>query len=328
MSIEQLLLSPNEHDFYQAVFQIQRQLSDDKASFHGVGHDSLPNQELIRFKADQHLGFPGQSISKVAIKDKQLSHGTAVDMSVSFMGLTGPSGALPQHYSEMVLARLKLKDTGMKDFYDLFNHRLISLFYRAWEKYRYSASYQLGSDTNIDSFSSVLQYFSGQSSLAKYYAGFHHRASPSAESLATMLREFTQGQVEVAQFQGRWQRLKPEEQTQLGGRCRPEGQYACLGVDASLGKQVWDINSAIKITLSFKSSELAAEFLPGKQKTKWVKALISDYLGKATQFKLQLNATTAQMPTAQLSANGLGLGSGCSLVSRPCQSQKVQTISI
>ena len=64
-------------------------------------------------------------------------------MLVAFLGLTGPSGVLPPHYTAHADARVcAAKDTSLRDLLDMFNHRLISLFYRAWEKYRLPFAYE------------------------------------------------------------------------------------------------------------------------------------------------------------------------------------------
>ena len=56
-------------------------------------------------------------------------------MTMTFMGLTGPSGVLPRHYTDMMM-RQQREGRGadryaLRDWLDLFNHRFISLFFRA-----------------------------------------------------------------------------------------------------------------------------------------------------------------------------------------------------
>jgi type VI secretion system protein ImpH len=99
-----------------------------------VGEDGPPKQEIVRFAAHVSLGFPPSQIYDLLPgKDQD----DAPRMVVAFLGLIGPSGALPRYYTELVLERVRRKkDFTLRDFLDLFNHRLISLFYRAWEKYR------------------------------------------------------------------------------------------------------------------------------------------------------------------------------------------------
>lgn len=66
-------------------------------------------------------------------------------MTINFMGLTGPSGALPTRYTEMLLERrLQHRDQTAHHFFDLLNHRLITLFYQAWRKHQATADLACG----------------------------------------------------------------------------------------------------------------------------------------------------------------------------------------
>ena len=79
-------------------------------------------------------------------------------MTVAFMGLTGPSGVLPLFYTKLLMERRKAGDRTLAAFLDLLNHRLISLFYRAWEKYHVIVPYERGED---DRFSRSLFHLIG-----------------------------------------------------------------------------------------------------------------------------------------------------------------------
>ncbi|MHB0955513.1 MAG: type VI secretion system baseplate subunit TssG [Pirellulaceae bacterium] len=122
---------PYRFEFFQAVRILERLFR------HAIGTDADPEDEVVRFRAHQTLTFPPSAIHNiVADRDTRLS------MTVAFMGLTGPSGALPRHYTELVMDRLRQKDRTLRDFLDLFNHRLIALFYRAWQKNRFWVGYE------------------------------------------------------------------------------------------------------------------------------------------------------------------------------------------
>jgi type VI secretion system protein ImpH len=316
MNIKQLIEDPSEYDFYQAIYTIERQLAAGKEQQSKVGHDSIPKNELIRFISDQKLGYPGAPISKIE-KRKNIEGKTAYDLHVSFMGVTGTNGALPQHYTELVLERLKYKDTGMRDFFDLFNHRLLSLYYRAWEKYKFPIAFEKYSESSIDSFSSVLNQLSGTSlSAGKYYAGFLNHSIRNVEGLKQILMDFTGCKVDIDQFQGKWQMLSEADQTRLGQRSQPEGQFAQLGFDACIGNKIWDINSDIKIVIKPSEDAQIEKFLSGGSINLGMKGLINQYLGRTIHHKLQLELINEQIPVTRLSKNSIPLGKGGGLASR------------
>ncbi len=128
-------------EFFQAVRLLERL----EPKRRPVGRAGPPNNEVVRFRAHLSLSFPPSSLYEVLPPSTVLP---VPAMIVSFMGLTGPSGILPRHYTELLM-RIEREAKGpekgaLRSWLDLFNHRLISLFYRAWEKYRFYVSYERG----------------------------------------------------------------------------------------------------------------------------------------------------------------------------------------
>ncbi|MCK5817727.1 MAG: type VI secretion system baseplate subunit TssG [Psychromonas sp.] len=313
MSIYKLLKDPSDFDFYQAVYTIERQLFLKSNRHRKVGYDSLPRNELIRFKSVQQLGFPGPPISDVKLqKDKTKFKETSVDMSVSFMGLTGTSGVLPQHYTELILERLRKKDTGMCAYFDLFNHRIISLYYRVWVKYSFAINYN--QTQGHDSFSNVINSLTRTSTdVGKYYAGLFHHRIRTVKGLKQILDHYTGCKTEIRQFVGRWHTLSEHDQTRLAERSQPEGQFACLGVDTSIGDKVWNINSRINIVLVPPAKLKIDSYLKGGEINRLIKLVISSYLGNQTKFNILLKIERRQMPLVSLSDGDVPLGMGSGL---------------
>ena len=113
-----------------------------------VGRDGRAAPEVVRFKLHMSLALPAQ----LDLRDRAAQPTSCLPaMTVTFLGLTGPSGVLPRHYTELLLRLDKdAKGAGkdaLRDWLDLFNHRFISLFYRAWEKYRFYIPLRSGAGT-------------------------------------------------------------------------------------------------------------------------------------------------------------------------------------
>jgi len=128
-SVEELLFAEGfRFEFFQAVRLLEK-VFPERAP---VGRDARPGEEVVRFHAHNTLTFPASSIDELSRSDE----GAPASMVVAFMGLTGPSGVLPRHYTELVLEEERRRERGLAAFFDVFNHRVVSLFYRAWQKYR------------------------------------------------------------------------------------------------------------------------------------------------------------------------------------------------
>lgn len=140
---EHLFAHPYEFDFFQAVWLLEQ--SDVRRK--SIGGDGPAALETVRFRAWQSLNFPASTVHSLDRLPPPSAKAPAPppEMVVTFLGMTGPNGALPIHYSQLLIEKLAkgrgAEKTALRDWLDLFNHRLTALFYRAWEKYRIAIPY-------------------------------------------------------------------------------------------------------------------------------------------------------------------------------------------
>ena len=108
----------------------------------------MPENEAVRFRSQPSLSFPASPIFQIRTQPKSAERtdgtppGSFAEMVITFMGVTGPIGVLPYHYTALLLRRIREKDFSLRDFLDLFHHRAVSLFYRVWTKYRLPFAYE------------------------------------------------------------------------------------------------------------------------------------------------------------------------------------------
>jgi type VI secretion system protein ImpH len=142
-----------------------------------------------------------------------------------FHGSDRSQGVLPNPYTTLLIERLRFNDAAPRDFLDIFNHRIISLFYRAWRKYRFDVACEQG---ERDLFSRHLLSLLGlgtdglrdrqavSDDALVYYAGLLAQRPRSAQALQQILADYFEVPVKIEQFAGGWYRLDPETQC----RCR------------------------------------------------------------------------------------------------------------
>jgi type VI secretion system protein ImpH len=127
---ESLLKEGHRFDFFQAVRLLERGLKEGEPS---VGEQSVPEQERIRFRSRVRMDFPASDVNKViAPRGDETRH----EVDTNFLPIGGFNGPLPQPYVQTLLDRTKRRDFAMRDFIDIFHHRLVSIFYRIRKKHR------------------------------------------------------------------------------------------------------------------------------------------------------------------------------------------------
>jgi type VI secretion system protein ImpH len=250
--------SPSSFDFFQAV-QVLETLRPDREP---VGHFTDPDREVAKFGVRPSLAFPGSEIHSLSLDDDGPAR-----MKVDFFGLTGPSGVLPHPYTQLVAERSRARDAAMADFLDLFHHRLISLFYRAWKKSRLAASAGDEEDRFRDHLFDLLglgiESMRGQlavpdESLA-VYVGLLGPQARGAAALQGLVADFFDVPVQVEEFVGAWQPVPVRDQCSLGAEGDPSNQ---LGLGVLVGDEIWETQSRVRLRIGPLPRDRFEEFLP------------------------------------------------------------------
>ncbi len=294
--------APYEFEFFQAVRLLQ--LLTPGAL---VGKFAPPTTEAVRFGAHQMMAFPASQIQAL---ERRPSGGPL--MLVNFMGLTGPLGVLPLYYTELLLNRGRAKDRVLGDFFDLFNHRFISLFYRAWEKYRFPIAYERD-EQERDRFSHHLLDLIGigtpglqdRQSVADdsliYYSGLLSLHPRSETGLRNILTDYFDVPVEVEQFIGAWYPLDNTTQCRFDAGNTVSEQ---LAVGAVVGDEVWDPQSAARIKLGPMTLRQYLDFLPNGTAHEPLRALLKFFSSGECDFEVQLVLKREEVPPCELGSEG------------------------
>jgi type VI secretion system protein ImpH len=309
--IEALRAEPERFDFIQAVRLIERAAArlprDEREAVPGlIGLDSDPRRETLRLRSALELAFPATEL--VNFDDT----GKRPELTVTIMGLIGVSGVLPGHYSRLVLEALRENNTAPRNLFNVFNHRALSLFVRAAEKYRLPLAYERARGRGGDSISAALLALIGMRGPALerrqaipdetlvFYAGhFAHRVR-TADALRRMLSEHFDRPVNITQFQGHWANLLRSEQTRLGRGAN--SQYANLGASAILGARVWDVQGSFRVKLGPLDYAQFQGFMPDAAQMAQLAALTRTYVGPALSFDVQLTLQGSAIPALALSS--------------------------
>jgi type VI secretion system protein ImpH len=242
-----LFEEPYRFDFFQAVRLLAR-LDPDRAS---VGAGGAPRREWARFDARLSLAFPPSSVHAL---EPAGAEGEPPAMTVAFMGLVGPSGVLPRVYTELVMERRRAGDRTPAAFLGIFEHRAVSLFYRAWEKNHFAVARERGGpDPLTDCVFDVIGLGRGPlrnrhefpDDAILFYAGFFAKRHRPAVVLESLLRDYFEVPVTVQQFAGCWLRLAPGDRSKVGA----SGAHNGLGMSTVLGQKVWDEQGMIRVRI-------------------------------------------------------------------------------
>lgn len=322
--IDLLKQQPQGFDFLQAIRLIERSAAFKNRStqlggahlppVNAVAKFTPPNSECVRFRNRQSLSYPVTEINHLD-GDANPDNIKQWEIYTSFLGLTGSHGVLPFHYTEMILQRIRQKDPSLMEFFDLFNHRIISLFYQASLKYKLPLEYErkrlTPSNNNNpvkDSATQLLNSIIGfgtrglHNRLAVkdesliYYGGLFSQQIRTASGLKQILSSYFGIPVKLEEFLGRWQELIDDIRTRLPDKQTPKGQNVCLGRSAMLGNRGWFAQGKIRIVLGPLNREQFYTFSPGSRALKALNELVRTYIGVENDYDFNILVNRADIP--------------------------------
>ena len=300
--------APGEAEFFQTVREIMRAAR--RAGRSGLGGEERLGLEPVRFRAAAGMRFPSTEIVDTAVKE-----GEAPEITVAFMGLTGPSGVLPDHYDDLVVQRRRARDPVLADFLNLFNHRSISLFYRAWAKHRLPVRFEEARTSFDDPFSRALAAVIGlgldsQRSRAVLggggllgLAGTLGRKTRSPGAIQRLVSALLNFPVKITEFHGRWIDIAPAECTRLSAPAPGGRAYSQLGSDAVVGIRAWDVQGRFRIRLGPIGLADFQSFFDPDGPRDLLNRVVSEVVGTAVDFDLQLILKAEDVPAISLGAS-------------------------
>ena len=300
-TLEEILFAePYRFNFFQAVRLLERVY----ATRRPIGQASDPAREVVRFHTPVTLTFPASQIHALTPESADTDDPTPPQMTVAFMGLTGPLGVLPHPYTELLMERLRNKDRSLYEFLDLFNHRVISLFYRAWEKYRFPVAFERGLEDRFTEFlfdiaglgtRGLRHRFSFPDQGLLSYGGLIANKPHSASATAGVLSDYFGAPVAIEQFKGQWLKLEPESFSTLGRANHQLGQRTVVGT------RVWDTQSKFRVRFGPIRLAQFTALLPNGSAFQPASELIRFLAGQEFDFDLQLVLQKTEVPFCKLS---------------------------
>ena len=267
-----------------------------------LGDDTRAAAEPVQFRVSDGLRHPDVEIAGL----ERPQPGGPVAITVGHIGLTGPLGVLPDHYSDLLVTRRRARDPSMARFLDLFNHRAISLFYRAWAKYRLPVRFEEDGGRFADPFSRALAALAGITRLEDpamlAAAGPLGRGVRSAGALGRIVAALFDLPIAVEELRPRRIRIAPAERSRLGSGYRPQGHFAVLGRDVVLGETTWDVGGGFRLRVGPLDLADFAAFVEGQDARRRLVEAVRMAVGGGLAFDIQLVVRADSVPAARLAA--------------------------
>ena len=273
------------------------------------GAEEKAVESMVRFRRVKSLSFPSGEIASVEY-DAEAELPT---VRTTFLGLYGVDAVLPDYFLNDI-ATHKDGSESLAAFLDIFNHRITTLFFQAWKKYRYPFLFQ---NEWQDDLSRSLLHLIGQgmvngkfihplldSRILGLFSVFYQRTR-TKEGIISIVRYLLPfADVTVKEFQPQWVIL--EKNRELG-----KAGLRLDGGSASLGSRIKDHSHLIRIEITPDTFENAQLLLPKQTLHQKLLELLKLYLGCRFDASIYLNIKKQWIPQSRLAKKQmLGINTG------------------
>ena len=288
---------PYKYGFYAALRQLEC-LYKNKPR---IGYARKPADDAVRFGQEPSMQFAPSTLASFEAKGGRLSK-----LKVLFFGVFGPNGPLPLHLTEFARSRIRnSKDDTFAEFADIFHHRLLSLFYRAWADKEPTVQYDR-QDKDRFAFYVASLLGIGEASQQKRdvipdntkihfsaHLGGHTR---HASGLKAIVTDTLQLPVEIDEFIGEWLAIPKDSYCYLN----PDTNTGQLSVSAVIGTRSWQCQYKFRIVIGPLDLQDYESLLPGGSKLESLRSLVRNYIGFEYNWDINLILKKEQVPVAQL----------------------------
>jgi type VI secretion system protein ImpH len=280
--LRKLESEPWRFDYFTVLRHLERTFADQPR----IGDSAARREEFVQLGQDPFMDFPASNLARVEHSDNQ-----PLKVFVKYLGLLGPQGALPLATTEEAYHNVLAQDDAFPRFLDIFNHRFIQLFFRAWADARPIVQHDrpaadrfvayIGSAIGVGS--QPYQNLDSVPDAAKLgFAGLLGAQAKCASRLAGAICGLFNVKAEVEEFVGSRLMIEADEWSILGDR------HNKLGEDTMLGRTVFSVQDKIRIRIFTKNLAQYIRFLPTGDLCEPLADLVFFYNGEQLDWDAEL----------------------------------------
>ena len=312
--IARIAAEPFAFGFFRALRLVESRFPDKPR----IGESLNPRDDPMRLAESPSLRFAPSTLDAFDPGDG----GHPPTLRVNFLGLFGPNGPMPFHISDYARERKRqANDATMMAFFDIFHHRLLSLFYRAWAVNQKSADMDRPQDARFTFYIGSL-FGIGAESLRNrdmvpdnaklHYSGRLACQTRNAEGLEAIISDFFCIPARVLTFVGQWLTLPSNSVCRVGAS--PE--TGLLGSTVIVGSRFWECQMKFRLRLGPMTLAELYRMLPVGDAFRRLRCWVLNYSGREFFWDVQLILRAAEVPETCLGQAGL-LGWTTWLKSKP-----------